>query len=145
MSKTYGIRALARALKCSTDTIRRAIDNNSIPPDAVVDDRQEWKLESIEAMMAAKKAPSLRDEKTREEIRKLRIQNDRNEGKVVLRTEIATKLRTALGRMRGVLEQKVINELPTAVAGLEPPQVRVKARQILDEAMSECQPLEAEL
>ena len=88
---------------------------------------------------------SLKEEKTREEIRKLRLRNDRDEGKVVLRSEIATKLRTALGRMRGVFEQKFFNELPTAVSGLEPAQVRIKTKQIYDEAMKECACLDSEL
>jgi hypothetical protein len=88
---------------------------------------------------------SLKEEKTKEEIRKLRLRNDRDEGKVVMRTEIAMKLRTALGRMRGVLEQKIVNQLPADAAMLEAPEIRIIGRKILDEAMQECACLDAEL
>lgn len=86
----------------------------------------------------------LKEQKLTEEVRKLRIRNDRDESKVVLRIEIAQKLRTCLGRMRGVIEQKIINEFASKVAGMEPAQIRIEAKKSCDEAMMECASLDKE-
>jgi hypothetical protein len=136
----FSIAAIARMTCHDRATIRRAVAGQQ--PAAVVRGVKLFTLASVEAWLGTKPDKSLRDGKLFEEIRKLRLKNDATENKVVLRTEIAAKLRTCLGQMVSILEQRFVNELPTAVSGLEPPQVRIVSRRIFDEALAEIRGLD---
>lgn len=67
--------------------------------------------------------------------RKLKNKNDRDEGKVVSKAAIAAAVIRILGRVAGFLESKLVNELPSAMAGLDVPQGRVYGRRLFDQIM----------
>lgn len=85
---------------------------------------------------------SRKDQKMDEEIRKLRIANDKNEGKSILKTLVDDSIKSAHGQMRQMLEQYLLNESPTATAGMDPPQVRIFNRRIIDKICVQMQQLE---
>lgn len=87
---------------------------------------------------------TLKDQKTQEEIRKLKIKNDRDQGKQVLKVDVASAIRRALGGVSSICEAKLIHEFPTVVAGLDPAAARVYGRRLHDLIMSECQALAKE-
>jgi hypothetical protein len=62
---------------------------------------------------------ALRDQKMTEEIRKLRIVNDRGEGKLVLKSEVLADGHKFAAWQKDYLSQKLIKEYPSVVAGLD--------------------------
>jgi hypothetical protein len=87
---------------------------------------------------------TLKDQKTQEEIRKLKIKNDKDQGKLILKTEVAAAIRRALGRVSSIVEAKLVLEYPTVVSGMDPDAVRVFGRRLHDLIMAECQGLAKE-
>lgn len=88
---------------------------------------------------------SLKDQKIKEEIRKLKIKNDRDEKLSVLKTEVASSIRRCLSKITPMLEQKLINEYPTVVSGLGVAEVRIYSRRLNDALLVEFQKLKSEL
>src|ERR1051326_5224236 len=74
----------------------------------------------------------LREEKTAEEIRKLKLRNDLFERKLIPRAEVASHLIATFGPALSRVEQLLCNEYPLVVAGLDVPQARIKGRAIYD-------------
>ena len=139
--------AAASALGVSKDTLRAAKES----PDckAFVGSRVlekellDWM--SRNDVTASSDGPlTLKDEKTKEEIRKLRIKNDKDQGKLVLKAEMASAIRRALGKVSSICESTLVHEFPTVVAGLDPAAARVYGRRLHDLLMSECQALAKE-
>lgn len=135
------LKQAAAAEGISLETFRRARDAGCpyIKGGRVVQVAQarKWIAEHEETLTAGD-IGSLRDQKTREEIRKLRIKNDKDEGRLVLRTEVAAALRRSLGAVASICESKLVNEWPVAVAGLDVPQARVYGKRLHDSIMAEC-------
>lgn len=80
---------------------------------------------------------ALRDQKLAEEIRKLRIKNDRDVGKLVPLDFIEQGDAKILAAVDQILEQKLSNEYPSAVAGLDVPQARVYGKRLGDQIRME--------
>ncbi len=91
----------------------------------------------VEAALAAKPDKSLKDEKLTEEVRKLRIKNDKDEEKLVPVAWVAESDSKILARVDQILEQKLSNEYPSAVAGLDVPQARVYGKRLGDQIRGE--------
>ncbi len=87
---------------------------------------------------------TLKDQKTAEEIRKLRIKNDKDQGKLIAKAEVAGAIRRVLGKVSSITESKLVAEYPTVVAGLDPAAARVYGRRLHDLLMAECQALAKE-
>src|SRR5690348_4992546 len=87
---------------------------------------------------------TLKDQKTAEEIRKLKIKNDKDQGKLVAKADVAAAIRRALAGVSGICEAKLVNEYPTLVSGQDPPAARVYGRRLHDLIMAECQKLAGE-
>lgn len=83
----------------------------------------------------------LREKKLHEEIRKLQIQNDTKMGKLQEVAPLAEWLGALLGHSLANLEQKLINELPGLVEGLDAPQVRIRSRKIFDQFKEDMKPM----
>lgn len=130
-----GIALLKRAKKAGCPAFK---------PGGRVDTKEflKWMAENPEKVQPS--GESLKEQKTQEEIRKLRIKNDKDEGKLVLKSDVAAAIRRALGGVAGICEAKLVNEWPTAVAGLDPAQARVYGRRLHDKIMEECQQLSKE-
>lgn len=86
----------------------------------------------------------LRDQKLREEVRKLKIANDAKDRILVPKSDVAAAVRRALAQVATISESKLVNEYPTAVAGLDVPQARIYGRRLHDALMGECQKLAKE-
>lgn len=74
---------------------------------------------------------SYKDKKTFEEWRRLKLRNDREEGKVIDRIAIIAAINALSAACRETLEQKLLREYPAAVAGMDVPQVRVFSQRLI--------------
>lgn len=91
-----------------------------------------WMSDNPDALKAKEGAP-LADQKLGEEIRKHRIKNDRDEGKLVPRSYVIESIGKMLAEIDRLLEQKLCNEYPSAVAGLDVPQARIFGKRLGDQ------------
>lgn len=89
----------------------------------------------------ASQAVTLKDKKVAEEIRKLKLKNDKDEGKLVPRAAVAESIRKVSGPINFLIDQKLENEYPSAVAGLDVPQARIYGKRLADSIKEEFQKL----
>ena len=82
-----------------------------------------------------------RELKLREEHRKLKLINDFKEGKLIPIETVKHVHSRTLARVDQVIEQKLSNEYPSAVAGLDVPQARVYGKRLGDQLREEFQKL----
>lgn len=75
---------------------------------------------------------------------RMRFGIDKEKKKFVPRVEVAASIRRCLGPVAGILEQKLANEYPSAVAGLDVPQARVYGKRVCDEVLKCFEELERE-
>src|ERR1041385_3760444 len=118
----YSLRDLTRIVGCDRTTLAR------VSKGAVSKDRGKHKvfrLDSILAALGNKPDKSLREQKLTEEIRKLKLANDMKENRLLDKSVFIGILQRILGPLDNLIEQKLVNEWPTAVAGLEPAAARV--------------------
>ena len=131
---------LARKTGRDRKTIREHLVRAGLKPDR----SGRWSLADalpvLEQIGKGKDSP-LRDQKLSEEIRKLRIANDAKEGRLVLRATVASDLLTVCSAQRRLLEQKLVNEYPSAVAGMDVAQARVFGRRLVADVCTEMQKL----
>jgi hypothetical protein len=104
---------------------------------------KKWIGENKDAL-SAKGDLSLKDQKLNEEIRKLKIANDKADKLVVSKSAGKTCINACVEKIRHFLEQKLENEYPSAVAGMDVPQARVYGRRVHDQIVLELQKLHAE-
>lgn len=140
--------AAAGALGVSKDTLRAAKespDGAKIFRGSRVDEEEflKW-AEQHQIETSPGDVLTLRDQKIAEEIRKLKIRNDKDAGKLIARVEVAAAIRRALASVAGIIEAKIVGEWPSAVAGLDPAQARVYGRRLYDEVMAQCELLKKE-
>ena len=88
---------------------------------------------------------SLRDKKTKEEIRKLELANDEKENLVVRRTWVAEAITKVLVKAIKALENKLLNEMPSKCEGLKAPAIRKHNRRLYDDMCVELEKLGKEL
>jgi len=132
----YSVNALSKI----TGRDRRTLDKvlSSVKPDGKRKSKPVYKLEGVEAALRAYKSESgsLADIKLQiaaETLRKFRLANDRVAGLLVRRSEVAAAMERIYAPIVALIEQKLCNEFPTAVAGLEPAQARVYGIRIFDQ------------
>jgi hypothetical protein len=130
----YSIRMLADSLGKDRATVTRLVA--TIPPCSGTGSQKRWRLGDVEAALAAKPGKSLRDEKLGEEIRRLRIRNDKDEAKVIDKAVVGKACARLLSGASPMLEQKLVNEWPSAVAGLDVPAARVFGRRMVDDILA---------
>lgn len=119
-----GLEVLRRAKKAGCSAFLR---NGSVH----VDVAEKWIAEHS-TEMSESLSDSLKDQKLREEVRKLKLSNDFKADITVERSKVAEKMQKIIGRAIRTLEQKLLNEYPSAVAGLEPEAARVYGRRVFD-------------
>jgi phage terminase Nu1 subunit (DNA packaging protein) len=108
------------------------------------DSLYQWMDEHGADIEASADGAPLKDQKLAEEIRKLRIKNDRDEGKLVSRESVAASIRRILGPAAQILTKKIENEWPSAVAGQEVPAIRIYGKRLVDDIMGKFKELETE-
>lgn len=129
------------ALSNVTGRDRRTIDKMlaGVAPASIVAGRKLYTLESLELAAKAKPDRGLREQKIAEEVRKLRIKNDRDEGKVIAVEHVMRVMSRILVRVDAMIEQKLSNEYPSAVAGMDVPQARIFGKRLGDQMRAELQ------
>lgn len=134
----YSVNALSKLLGKDRRTIDKALVD--VAPTRTEGKTKFYRLADVEQALR-ERSVKLRDDKIREEIRKLERENDFEEGKLVLRSVVCETMTTCLSAMIAILEQHIVNELPTAAAGLDVPQLRIVVKRYLDNALVSCQQL----
>jgi hypothetical protein len=103
------------------------------------------KLYALEDLTAATEqttdSDSLKEQKLKEEVRKLKLANDIKERLLVPRQEQAAAIRRAGAGIVPIGEAKFVNEAPVAGSMLEVPQLRIVLRRYWDSFLEECQKL----
>ena len=84
-------------------------------------------------------AASLRERKTFEEWRKLKIRNDREEAGLISREAVKATVKALVPKFHELLDRKLLNEYPAAVAGLDVPGARIYGKKLNDEIRAEIQ------
>ena len=103
-----------------------------------------WIVANKDKLLESGSDLSLKDQKLSEEIRKLKLANDKADKLVVSKSGGKAVIQTCVERIRHFLEQKLENEYPSAVAGMDVPQARVYGRRVHDYIVAELQKLHAE-
>jgi hypothetical protein len=137
----YSVNALSKLTGKDRRTIDKAVAG--VVPTRVAGKTKFYRLQDVEEALK-KPGHSLRDEKLMEEIRKLRIANDKEEGIVVLKSAVMQSVRRCMSPVAAMLEQRLVNEYPTGVAGLDVPQARIYGKRLCDELLTWFQTLEKE-
>ena len=81
----------------------------------------------------------LKERKTFEEWRKLKIRNDREEAELIPRVKVAETVRLLAAKMIALHDAKLENEYPAAVAGLDIPGARIYGKKLNDSIRAEIQ------
>jgi hypothetical protein len=97
-----------------------------------------YRLGDVEEALAHRPAP-LKDEKTEEEIRKLRMANDEKAGLLISKAIVADSVRRLQAKVKPLLFQKLMNEYPASVAGMTVAQARDYGGRLFDKVMREFQ------
>lgn len=84
---------------------------------------------------------SSREQKTREEVRKLRLANDLKEGQLQKVTTLTAAMLDVLPKGLQNLEQKLVNETPSKITGLSHGDARALLREVFDSFKRHMQPL----
>jgi hypothetical protein len=136
----------AAALKCSETILKNAkrMGCKAFKARGSIDEKELVKFIAEHDKELTTGGVALRDQKMAEEIRKLRIRNDKDEGKLVPMDWIASGDTRILARVDQILEQKLSNEYPSAVAGLDVPQARVYGKRLGDQIREEFNKLKEE-
>ena len=138
----YSVNALSKLTGKDRRTIDKAVVG--ITPARTVGKTKYYRLLDVEAALKEKPGRSLRDEKLIEEIRKLRLANDREEEKLITKARVKASMRRCLTPAAAMLEQRLVNEYPTGVAGLDVPQARIYGKRLCDELLGFLQLFEKE-
>lgn len=129
--QAYSVNALSKLTGRDRRTLDKLLVN--VPAVRVEGKTKLYALDSVQAALAAKPDKSLRDEKLTEEVRKLRIRNDRDDGKLIPVEDVKRREASILAKVDSIIEQKLSNEYPSAVAGLDVPQARVYGKRLGDQ------------
>ncbi len=135
--------AAAKACKLTPRTIRdlKAEQFPGIRPDGTVDLSQFWPA-YLKRKTERGGSVSIKDEKTTEEIRKLRLANDAKEGTLISRAWMAERIHVAAGRVDAFrVKSEAEHPLLFAAAAGDVPACREVVRKIWDEVMASMESL----
>lgn len=95
---------------------------------------RQWLSENAEALKNRADDYNLKDQKTIEEIRKLKLANDIKEGRYTLTTEAEAEIEAQARECRRVLYQ-IPDRLAPELAGLGPVEISARLNKAIDEAV----------
>lgn len=95
-------------------------------------------------MKALGDSTSLKEKELYERWRKLKIANDKTEGRLIERNRVAETVQRLGAKVQELLLQKLCNEYPAAVAGLDVAQARVYGNRLRESILKEFQSLATE-
>ena len=126
--------AAAGALGIGKEVLQLAKQSKSCKAFAGSRVREKELLEWMAAQpVEVKTQLSLKDQKLAEEIRKLRIRNDREEGRLLLASSVGPALRNLALNQRLALKRILENELPERIANKAVPQIIEQMRKAADQ------------
>jgi hypothetical protein len=138
----YSVNALSKILGHDRRTIDKAVVG--VVPTRTKGKTKFYRLEEVEEAFKNKPGRKLQDEIDVEQLRKLRLANDKEERLIVKRSAVSESIRRSLSPAAATLEQRLVNEYPTAVAGLDVPQARIYGKRLCDELVAFLKSLEKE-
>lgn len=131
----YSVNRLSELTGADRRTLNKIIVANELQPVGQEGTAKLYRLEDVQAALAKKPDKSLKDEKLSEEIRKLRLRNDKEEGKLVPKSAVVETVLAWEGEQAPIIEQKLEREYPASVAPTpdDVPRVRIFGAQLNDE------------
>jgi hypothetical protein len=132
--KGNSVYSLAQESGIDQRTVRkRLVDAGLFPPD----DHPRQKL--IDAIKPTKGNGdgTIKEQKTFEEWRKLKIFNDKEDGLLITKASVIGSIQRLNPKIDALIEQKIVNEYPAAVAGLDVPAAREFGKRFADELRRE--------
>ena len=144
--ETIGIRALATMTNLTPRRLHQLAQERRIP---TPNDGQWPMADTIQALFRYYQHTS--EEYSRERVLKLAAQRKRAEldlerarGKLADKSEFAQAIYRILGPARQHLEDKLVNQYPSVVSGLDPAAIRTYSRRLMDDLLQKIQQLGAE-
>jgi hypothetical protein len=143
---------LARRIELSRPTLRKYLALSGAPKKG----KEGYDLAAVAGFIAdnsereataVKASPDLKAARAKEihlRCARLKLFLDRERGLYVLKAEVKASITRIMGPMVQHLEQKLVNEYPNAVAGLDVPQARILGKRVFDEIMVFCESLKNE-
>lgn len=135
--RKLSVHALAVETGLNERTVRkRLVDAGLFPPD------MHPRAKVIEALRPAsgdKDGDTIKERKTFEEWRKLKIANDAKEGALIPRAVVAECVRKLAAKFTTLLDSKLENEYPASVAGLDVPAARIYGKKLNDQIRADVQ------
>lgn len=126
------IHSLALQFGLDRFTVRkRLVQAGLMPPDKFPMDKL------IESMKPERKAGTFKDKKEYEDWRKVKLQNDFKECKLVLVERVIARDSKLIAAVRGLLSQKLLNEYPSQVAGQDAAHAREYGKKLEDQLLAE--------
>ena len=96
-------------------------------------------LDVLRPTTGDKDGDSIKEKKTFEEWRKLKLANDLKEGGVIPRAVVAETVRKLAAKFAALLDAKLEQEYPATVAGLDVPAARIYGKKLNDQIRAEVQ------
>ncbi len=96
-------------------------------------------LDAIKPPAGDKDGDSIKEKKTFEEWRKLKLANDENEALLIPRAAVAETIFKMGPRIAGVLEARLVNQYPTETPGLDVIGMREYGRKLAAQILTEFQ------
>lgn len=140
------MKACAAALNVSVDVVRRIKESGSTAFQGSRINAEQFQKD-LSAYGERKKVEgklSLRDQKLLEEIRRLKLENDESESRLISKAWVVSRIAACGSKVRGILRQKLEIEYPNAAAGLDVRGARVYGKRLVDDVLNEVQALHAE-
>lgn len=135
--RRVSVHSLAIETGINERTVRkRLVDAGLFPPEKHPLDKV---LNAIRPATGDKEGDSIKEKKTFEEWRKLWLANEERQGFLIPRAEVAESVRKLAGQFTKLLDAKLENEYPAAVAGLDVPGARAFGKRLNDEIRAEVQ------
>lgn len=139
--KKLSLNALSEATGIDKKIIKkRLVEAGLYPPDQYPRDEV---IEAIKPLTDARSSSGI-IEKLKAKIyyenwRKLKLANDKQQGKLIERAEVNELTALMAGKIKSYLESKLIQEYPTIVAGLNVIEAREYGRKLFEEICQEIQ------
>ncbi|PAW89511.1 MAG: hypothetical protein B9S33_02665 [Pedosphaera sp. Tous-C6FEB] len=131
------VHAIAVETGVDRRTIRkRLVDAGLYPPDK---HPRAQVLDAVRPATGDKDGDSIKEKKTFEEWRKLKLANDENEALLIPRAVVAETIFKMGPRIAGVLEARLVNQYPTETPGLDVIGMREYGRKLAAQILTEFQ------
>ena len=135
--KAISVYALATETGIDQRTIRkRLVDAGLYPPE---NHPRTKVLDAIKPKSGDKDGDSIKERKTFEEWRKLKLANDENEALLIPRATVSETVRKLAAKFGLLLTSKLEQEYPATVAGLDVPAARIYGKKLNDQIRAEVQ------